>query len=457
MNHAIEHDSPNVFAAGAPVRPYPGHSPLDDGGGAGRKNMQQLIQLRWIAVLGQVVTILSVRYLLGIALPLGWMLSLVLLLAVFNAVSILRLRLRQPVHNRELFAALLLDVLVLTAQLYFSGGISNPFVFLYLLQLTLAAMLLRPWSTWILVASAVSCILFLALSSQPLALAFDHEQGIGSLYVQGLVISFLLNAALIVVFITRISRNLRARDIHLAAMRQQAAEEEHIVRMGLLASGAAHELGTPLSTMAVILGDWQHSPAFSGDAEMKQEIGEMQAQVLRCKSIVNGILLSAGEARGDVLTESTVHTFLEELIEEWRTLRQPRRLVFENRFGEDLPIMSDTALKQMICNVLDNALEASPDWLRVIVSRQDEQLILTVLDGGQGFDADILANLGKPYHSSKGKPGGGLGLFLSMNVARTLGGSITAQNLIYGGASVTLTLPLSAITLDEDTDDAADG
>src|SRR5690606_22863935 len=101
-------------------------------------------------------------------------------------------------------------------------------------------------------------------------------------------------------------------------------------------------------------GNWQHSPAFSGDAEMKQEIGEMQAQVLRCKSIVNGILLSAGEARGDVLTESTVHTFLEELIEEWRTLRQPRRLVFENRFGEDLPIMSDTALKQMICNVLDN-------------------------------------------------------------------------------------------------------
>src|SRR5690606_10996243 len=127
--------------------------------------------------------------------------------------------------------------------------------------------------------------------------------------------------------------------------------EEHIVRMGLLASGAAHELGTPLSTMAVILGDWQHSPAISSDPELQQEISEMQTQVMRCKSIVSGILLSAGEARGDTLSKTTAHGFPEELLSEWRNLRQPKRLDFDNRFGEDLAIISDAALKQMICNV----------------------------------------------------------------------------------------------------------
>ena len=454
MSNAIAQSPSERFSSNPPgTKTAPTFS---DGHGASRKNMRQLIQLRWIAVLGQVVTILAVHYLLGLKLPLAQMLMLVLLLAVFNTASILRLRTRSPVHHLELFAALLLDVIVLTAQLYFSGGIANPFVFLYLLQLTLAAMLLRTRTTWLLVACAIGCLMFLALHSQPLTLNIGQSSTTNSLYLQGLLISFLLNAALLVVFITRISRNMRARDIRLAAMRQQAAEEEHIVRMGLLASGAAHELGTPLSTMAVILGDWQHNPAFAADSELAQEISEMQAQVLRCKSIVNGILLSAGEARGDTLTESTVHTFLQTLIDEWKALRQPGRLVYDNQFGKDLTIISDTALKQMICNVLDNAMEASPDWIRVIVRRQADDLVLTVLDGGAGFDADILANLGKPYQSSKGRPGGGLGLFLSFNVARTLGGSIRAQNLMYGGASVTLTLPLSAITIDEDPDDSTD-
>src|SRR4029077_14698827 len=100
-------------------------------------------------------------------------------------------------------------------------------------------------------------------------------------YIQGLLLCFALNAALLVIFITRINRNLRARDARLADLRERASEEEHIVRMGLLASGAAHELGTPLSTLSVILGDWRRMPAIAADPQMLEEIEEMQAQVQR--------------------------------------------------------------------------------------------------------------------------------------------------------------------------------
>ena len=140
---------------------------------------------------------------------------------------------------------------------------TNPFVFLYLLQVILAAVLLQPWSTWTIVAITGLCVAALALFAKPLALPFDHARGMSSLYVQGMLISFVVNAALLVIFITRINRNLRAGDAQLADLRQRAAEEEHIVRMGLLASGAAHELGTPLATLAVILGDWRRMPEFS--------------------------------------------------------------------------------------------------------------------------------------------------------------------------------------------------
>jgi len=219
--------------------------------------------------------------------------------------------------------------------------------------------------------------------------------------------------------------------------------------MGLLASGAAHELGTPLATLAVILGDWARLPSFTSEPELLEEVEEMQAQVQRCKAIVSGILLSAGEARGESSEKTTVCTFMDELVDEWRATRPATAFVYDNRFGQDLTMVSDSALKQTICNVLDNALEAS-QHLKMEVMRDADTLTVVITDNGPGFGPAMLANFGKPYQSSKGRPGRGLGLFLAVNVARTLGGSLTARNRAGGGAVVTLSLPLSAITFEED-------
>jgi two-component system sensor histidine kinase RegB len=422
--------------------------PADPAGDAsGLANLQQLIQLRWIAVVGQVVTISVVHVGFGIRLPLQGLAAVLALLVLFNVASLLRARVRHRVSNGELFVALLVDVATLTAMLYLSGGATNPFVFLYLLQVILGAVLLEAWSTWTIVGVTSACFAGLAILSRPLALPLDPHRGLLSPYVQGLLICFALNAALLVVFIGRIHRNLRARDARLADLRQRAAEEEHIVRMGLLASGAAHELGTPLATLSVILGDWRRMAPFQADPELLQEVAEMQAQVMRCKAIVSGILMSAGEARGELPEVTTLCTFLDDLVAEWRASRPPVRLTYRRRLGEDVPIVSDSALKQMVCNVLDNALEASSEEVGFDATCEADLLTLTVTDDGPGFAPEMLAQLGKPYQSSKGRPGGGLGLFLVMNVARTLRGRVSARNRAEGGAEVTLSLPLDVITL----------
>ena len=424
-----------------------------DPAAAGLRNMQQLIQLRWIAVVGQIATIAAVHFGFAIRLRLDAMLTVLACLAGFNIVSLLRWRPGREVRNGELFVALLVDVGALTAQLYLSGGATNPFIFLYLLQVILAAVLLESWSSWTLVGVTTACFAGVALLAAPLALPVDHDEGLASPYVQGMLICFLLNAALVAVFIKRINRNLRARDARLADLRQRAAEEEHIVRMGLLASGAAHELGTPLATLSVILGDWRRMPAFKASPELLQEISEMQTQLQRCKSIVSGILLSAGEARGEATARTTIGAFLDDLVGEWRRTRACASFAFDNRFGDDdLPMVSDSALKQMIFNVLDNAVEASPRWVRFEAARAGDALNLEVSDAGPGFAPEMLAHFGKPYRSTKGRPGGGLGLFLVVNVARTLGGAVSAHNLAEGGACVQLRLPLASITLDEDHD-----
>lgn len=435
-----------VGAGRQAVTPTPGGDNDDTVG----KNMRQLIQLRWMAVLGQLLTILVTHYGFKVALPLQLMLGVLAALVAFNFLSLSRLRIGRRVYPVELFIALLVDMGTLTLQLYLSGGATNPFVFLYLLQVGLAAVLLPTPYAWTLLGVATACFLWLAVAGQPLALPQDFHRGLGSVYVEGMLICFMLNAVLLLVFITRIIRTQRDRDARLAELRQRAAEKEHIVRMGLLASGAAHELGTPLSTIAVILGDWRYMPAFTSDPDLYQEIQEMQAQVQRCKSIVSDILLSAGETRGESSEETTVCEFLDELVDEWKASRPVKHLDFDNRFGEDLDIASDSVLKQTLTNLLDNALEASPDWVGLEASRKDDTLQLIVRDRGPGFSPEMLERLGRPYQSTKGRAGGGVGLFLVVNVTHTLGGEVHARNNPGGGAEVTLSLPLAALELAED-------
>ncbi len=416
---------------------------------AGLKNLHQLIQLRWFAVIGQLFTIEVAHYSLALPIPLWPMLWVVVCLAGYNLVSWVRWRTGVGVRPIELLLALLVDVGVLTVQLYLSGGVGNPFVFLYLLQVTLGAALLRGHHVWTLVAVAGACMALLTHFHLPLPLRIDFSRGLASPYVLGLLVCFVLNAALVVVFMGRIGRNLRQRDARLAASRQRAAEQEHVVRMGLLASGAAHELGTPLSTLAVILGDWRRHPALARDAELQQDVAEMQAQVQRCKSIVSGILLSAGETRGEASAQTTVCRFLDSLVSEWRASRSVAAFEYDNRFGADRPMVADATLEQMVFNVLDNAREASPAWVGLAAERADDgdALRIVVTDRGPGFAPPMLRQLGKPYQSSKGRAGGGLGLFLALNVARTLGGSMHAENLPAGGARVTIYLPLAALAL----------
>lgn len=416
---------------------------------AGRRNLLQLIQLRWLAVAGQLATILTVHLLLAIRLPLAEMLGLLAALALFNLASWLLARSGRHISDGALFAGVLVDVAVLSGQLHYSGGVTNPFCFLFLLQIAVGAVLLRPAYIWAMVGITTVSFMTLTHSYRPIVLPDVAAPALSIHFVGGLLLCFVLNAVLLVVFMHRIVRNLRHRDATLAELKQRAAEEEHIVRMGLLASGAAHELGTPLATLSVILGDWARMAPFAADPELREEIEDMQLQLRRCKAIVSGILLSAGEARGEAPAQTRLHVFLDELVQQWQSTRPVQSLRYERETLPDRPILSDFALRQMVDNVLDNALEAAPGAEVRLQAHmgKDEMLVLTVTDQGPGFAPAMLERFGKPYQSSKGKPGGGLGLFLSVNVARSLGGRIEARNLPLGGAEVCMYLPLSSLSL----------
>jgi len=414
---------------------------------ADSENMRLLIQLRWVAVCGQLLTILGVAYGLNVPLPLTPMLAIVAAAALVNLAS-MPLVDRVRVRRLELLLALLFDVGLLAMQLYFSGGVTNPFVSLFLLQVVLGAILLGRRGTWVIVAATTVSYAILATQFQPLRYPRYLLANRVGLYLLGSGLCFALVGVLLVLFVTRIIRNLRVRDEGLADMRQQAAEEDHLVRMGLFASGAAHELGTPLATLAVILGDWRRMSRLADDPELIGEIAEMQMEVQRCKAIVNDVLQSVGELSGAAPDIVETRAFLREVVASWRVLHGTTPLVYRDELTNDLAIAADPAIRQAIWNVLDNAAEVSPDGVGLMARVAQGALLLSVRDRGPGFSPAGLADFGKPQQSEKGS-GHGVGLFLVASVVRKIGGTVAARNRSGGGAEVTINLPLAAIGLKE--------
>ena len=178
---------------------------------------------------------------------------------------------------------------------------------------------------------------------------------------------------------------------------------------------------------------------------MQEDLTDMDAAVQRCKAIVSGILMSAGEARGEAPQLTTMRAALGEIVAHARAARLPDTLEFHDRFGADVAIVSDPALRQVIGNVLDNAAEVSPGWTSFTAARDGEMLVIEIADRGPGFSDEMLEGFGQPYRSTKGRPGGGLGLFLLVNVLRKLGGGATVANRDEGGALVRLWLPIAAL------------
>jgi two-component system sensor histidine kinase RegB len=413
---------------------------------ANRSNLRLLILLRWLAVGGQLATICIVHFGMGVALPLGPMFTVLWLLVGLNALGWLRLRRPKETRAAELFFGLLADILALTAQLYMSGGASNPFISLFLLQVMLGAVLLDLRRASALAGVAIVAFLVLTVRSMPLTLPPEIGTTLFYLHIQGMLVCFLLTVLLLLVFVRQVTRNIRQRDERVAELRQKSAEEDHIVRMGLLAAGAAHELGTPLATLSVILNDWRRLPFFRKDAEAASELALMEAELDRCKTIVRGILISSGEPRGDGVVRTTVRQFVDDCVEDWRQSRTPTRFDYANRYSPDTPMISDVALKQVIGNVLDNALEASPDWVGIDVRRDGDRLAIVVSDKGPGFAPEVMERLGRPYTSTKPGAGRGLGLFLVTNVVRKLGGTVSAGARTGGGSVLNLSLPLEGLT-----------
>ncbi len=409
---------------------------------APRINLRWIVLLRWGAVAGQAITILLAGRFLRQPLPTAALLGVVAAIALGNAIIHVWLRRGGQPTDRACGLNLLADIAALTALLALSGGASNPFSVLYLVHITIAAVILP--ARWSLLLAAASVLAYSALqigSASELALIGEDP---GLLLLRGRWVAFVVAAAFISTFSLRMSKSLRQREEELDHARSDAEAAERLAALGTLAAGTAHELNTPLGTIAILAGEL----AAQLEGDRRTEAEDIRLQVRRCKEIITKMMAPRGGDDLEEPKEIELAPVVEAAVRRWQDGRPGPKpvLVIDPKVARARARLAVHAFEQAVANLLDNAAEATEGKplreVRVALDRQGDLLRLSVADNGVGVPEPLLRRIGEPFFTTK-EPGRGtgLGLYLARHVVERQGGEMTVTSTQGRGTQVVLTVP----------------
>jgi len=415
-------------------------------------NIQWLARLRWAQTAGQAATVLVGQFVLDGVLPIT---SLLLVIGV-GLVSNLGLELyffgdrrrdgapARLVHEWQLALLMMLDVAILTGLLYLTGGPHNPFGLLYVVQIALATVLLHAAWAWILSGLSVVGFGILLVAYQPLEIPEDNR-AVGAWVALGVASAFVVH------FLLRITGALAERERELTQARGLSARQERLASLATMAAGAAHELSTPLGTVALAAKELERALLKAGGEaavapaypELAADARLIREQVGRCRAILEQMAQGAGTV-GESVAACTVGELLEEAMVGIRPAPTVHRDMPPELARSSLRLPRH-AVSQALRSLVTNAQDASPAGASVVVSvraADGRALAISIRDRGAGMPSEVLARIGEPFFTTKAPGRGmGLGLFLARAVIEGVGGTLQIDSRTGEGTSVDVLLP----------------
>jgi two-component system sensor histidine kinase RegB len=399
--------------------------------------LDTLVRLRWLAIAGQALAVAVVRFGLGFPLPFG----LCFVAIVASAFVNLLLRIEFPASHRlgDNPATILLafDILQLAALLYLTGGLANPFSILFLAPVLISATALTPERTLGLGLLAVGLATVLALAHRPLPWYPGQTLTLPFLYVTGIWTAILLGTVFTGIYAWRVAEEARQLAEALAATERVLSREQHLSQLDGLAAAAAHELGTPLATIALVVKELHHS--LPQDGPVAEDLRLLREQVERCRGILTK-LTSMGQDDSAFLETISLSHLVEELVEPQRALD----LAVEVKIGGEGPepmVRRNPGVVYGLSNILDNAADFAQSRVRVEAHWTDRDVVIEIRDDGPGYAPDILLRVGEPYVTTRSvadrvgnsEEGGGLGLglFIAKTLLERSGAQMTLSNAGY--------------------------
>jgi two-component system sensor histidine kinase RegB len=422
---------------------------------ASRQNLIRLVMIRALIALLQIVALIFARANLHLELPYAELLETlaITVIATLHAAFLLRGE-REP-SDAGFFVQLLADIVQLAAFLYFAGGATNPFVSYFLVPLCVAAAVLPARFTWFTAGITLLAYSTLLFKYHPVAMLEmsmheHHHHGTASgispqavnPHIWGMWINFLLSALLIAWFVVRMASTVREQQKALHEARETALQQDQLIAVATLAAGTAHELGTPLATMTMLVEELQTADSQNNQDGMQRQLdfAMLQTQLLRCRNILQKLGTTAEFGNTGKLQPIGFDNFMRSTLDSWQVMHPDRQL--QIRWPENLApapqVMTDTIVQQALINLLNNAARAARSRIRVDVRWNDNGGSVTIDDDGPGIPAEVIAQLGQPLAASQGL---GIGLFLSHAAIRRHGGQLRLENPAEGGARAQVFLP----------------
>lgn len=435
-----------------------------------RQNLRWLFVLRNLMLFSEAFLIFVSTHGLYLELPQRQLWLIVSSIAIVNIYTWFRLEDQTPVTSQEIFVQLVLDVIAITALLYPTGGASNPIIWVYLLPLMITAIMLPPMYAWYMVILTTTMYTMLMVYNIPLPSIAPHlshastmhfsdmtnlemleqahaikDKTYFNLHIFGMWFGFVFSAGLVAFFVVELAKTLKIRERSLAEARENALRNERIVALGTLAASAAHDMGTPLGTIAIITHEITQDYDYCRNPDLYEKMMIIEEQINRCKEALSVMSASAGEMRAESGKIMLLSEYLDNVIQQWRTHNARTRLHFfiDPEVNLNREIIAERTLTHALINILNNAAEATnPDLGIEFHATWDREIAtITVRDFGAGFP-DFLIKFAGQQPVVSGKNGLGVGLFLSYSTLQQLGGTIELTNRSEGGAQVIITLPL---------------
>jgi two-component system, sensor histidine kinase RegB len=358
-----------------------------------------------------------------------------------------RVRSARPTSATMAGALVCADVLLLSWILLECGGVLNPASVFYLVQIVLVALVLgRTW-TWIVTALSVTGYAALFLTPTDALRAAQGMHPEIALHMQGMWIAFAMTALIIAVLVTRLAISVERRDRALEVLRERGMRASRVAGLATVVAGAAHELSTPLGTIAVAARELERAIAQrGGDADLAGDARLIRVEIDRCRSILNQMAGRIAEPMGESPRP------IDEAI---GLLGAGERARIQTASVPELPVVwPGGVVSQALGNLLRNALQASErDAVQIGASRlADGRIQLIVVDRGRGMTPDELSRAGEPFFTTKPPGSGtGLGVFVTRSAMEQLGGELALSSTLGAGTSATITLPDSVVSRGEAT------
>jgi two-component system, sensor histidine kinase RegB len=417
--------------------------------------LKTLVTLRWFAVIGQAIAVLVVQYLLEFELPLAACLAVIALTAWLNVAASMHYRNVQRLPPEAVTWLLAYDIAQLTVLMVLTGGLENPFAFLILAPVLIAAISLPLRYTLPLGAFAVICSTLIAFFYWPLPWAGDEALALPPLYILATWVANLVAIVFIGTYAWQVAEENRLMADALTATELVLAREQHLTQLDGLAAAAAHELGTPLSTITLIAKELQ--TALGDNSPHAEDVKLLREQAQRCREILGK--LSALPSGWAPFERAKLSTLIEEVVAPHRDFGTAIDVVLPpDAVGE--PVMARSpAILYGLGNLVENAVDFAETRAEIAVRWSEQDVAVTISDDGPGFPPEILKRIGEPYVTSRRRSGNegeesglGLGFFIAKTLLERSGAAVTFLNrqAPEHGAVVLVHWPRAELELTED-------